>query len=145
MMAMVLSFALSLGSIYTFKTMNKKKMNRLTATPEPAALRRDRERYAALQGAIGELGFFRRGNLVEVYGRCGKKGCCCAADPPRLHGPYLQWTRKVSGKTVSVRVRPEHANLIKEWIRNSRRLDRLIAQMQKLSMRATERILRLES
>jgi hypothetical protein len=50
----------------------------------------------------------------------------------------------VSGKTISVRVRPEHAHLMKEWISNSRRLDRLIAQMQKLSMRATERILNPE-
>ena len=120
------------------------QMNWLDPAPEPAALRRDRQRYAALQRAVGELDFFRRGNLVKVYGRCGKKNCCCAADPPRLHGPYLQWTRKVSGKTVSVRVRPEHTHLMKEWIGNSRRLDRLIALMQKLSMRATERILNLE-
>ena len=119
-------------------------MNRLDHAPEPPAFRRDRQRYATLQRAIGELGFFRRGHLVKVYGRCGKKNCCCAAEPPRLHGPYLQWTRKVSGKTVSVRVRPEHMHLMKEWIGNSRRRDRLIALMQKLSLRATERILNLE-
>ena len=104
-----------------------------------------RARYAALQRALGEVGFFRRGTLVRVYGRCGKPGCRCAADPPRLHGPYVQWTRKVAGKTVSVRVRPEQVRLFEAWIRNARRLDRLLARMQALSLRATERILRQQS
>ena len=110
--------------------------------PGALALRRDRDRYAALQRALGTVGVFRRGTLVRVYGRCGKPGCACAADPPRLHGPYVQWTRKVAGKTVSVRVRPAQVRLFEEWIRNARRLDRLLARMQALSLRATDRILR---
>lgn len=113
--------------------------------PGALALRRDRDHYAALQRAIGEVGLFRRGTLVRVYGRCGKPGCGCAADPPRLHGPYVQWTRKVAGKTVSVRVRPAQVRFFEEWIRNARRLDRLIARLQQLSLRATERILRRAS
>ncbi len=119
-----------------------------TSTRRPAdvpgalALRRDRDRYAALQRAIGAVGFFRRGTLVQVYGRCGKPGCRCAADPPRLHGPYVQWTRKVAGKTVSVRVRPAQVRFFEAWIRNARRLDRFLARMQQLSLRATDRILR---
>lgn len=123
----------------------KKSPRRSADGFEPAALRGSRARYAALQRAIGEVGFFRRGTLVRVYGRCGKPGCGCAADPPRLHGPYVQWTRKVAGKTVSVRVRPEQVTLFEEWIRNTRRLDRLLARMQALSLRATDRILRQQA
>ena len=26
--------------------------------------------------------------------------CGCHADPPRLHGPYWQWTRKIAAKTI---------------------------------------------
>ena len=119
-----------------------KHTRRSADVPEPAVLRRARARYAALQRAIGEVGVFRRGTLVRVYGRCGKPGCACAADPPRLHGPYVQWTRKVAGKTVSVRVRPAQVRLFEEWIRNACHLDRLLARMQQLSLRATDRILR---
>ena len=120
----------------------KRNTRRSADVLEPAALRRARARYAALQRAIGAVGFVRRGTLVRVYGRCGKPVCACAADPPRLHGPYVQWTRKVAGKTVSVRVRPAQVRLFEEWIRNARRLDRLLARMQALSLRATDRILR---
>jgi len=94
--------------------------------PEPAGLRRARARYAALQRAIGAVGFVRRGTLVRVYGRCGKRGCAGAADPPRLHGPYGEWTRKVAGKTVSARVRPAQVRRFEAWIRNARRLDRFL-------------------
>ena len=30
--------------------------------------------------------------------------CRCKGDPPRLHGPYYLWTRKVAAKTVTVRL-----------------------------------------
>jgi len=33
--------------------------------------------------------------------RCGYPRCRCHADPPLLHGPYHQWTRKINGKTVT--------------------------------------------
>jgi hypothetical protein len=33
--------------------------------------------------------------------RCGHRGCRCHADPPRMHGPYHQWTRKKDGKTAT--------------------------------------------
>ena len=123
----------------------KTNTRRPADVPEALGRRRARARYAALQRAIGAVGFVRRGTLVRVYGRCGKPGCACAAEPPRLHGPYVQWTRKVAGKTVSVRARPAQVRLFEEWIRNARRLDRLLARMQQLSLRATERILRQQS
>ena len=42
---------------------------------------------------------------VRAYA-CGKPGCRCHAYPPRLHGPYAEWTRKIGGKTVTRRLTP---------------------------------------
>ncbi len=39
---------------------------------------------------------------LNSYRSCGKPGCACKALPPRLHGPYYQWTRKVDGKTAEL-------------------------------------------
>jgi len=55
-----------------------------------------------------------------------------------LHGPYYDWTRKVKGKTVTVRITQEQARLLKQWIANARRLDKLLADMQRVSDRITE-------
>ena len=102
----------------------------------------DERRYEALKQSIEKIGYFRYGSLVRRFMPCGKAGCRCQASPPQLHGPYYQWTRKVRGKTVTVRLTPEQAKLLEGWIKNGRRLDRLLAQMQRLSHRATERFLR---
>ena len=73
---------------------------------------------------------------------CGKSGCRCQADPPQLHGPYFQWTRKVKGKTVTVRIQPEEAGLLAEWIENGRKLNRIVGDLERVSDRLTERALR---
>jgi hypothetical protein len=76
---------------------------------------------------------------------CGKPGCACQATPPALHGPYYQWTRKVHGKTVTVRLNPAQARLMTGWIANGRRLDRLVARLEAVSRRVTDRVLRQTS
>ena len=40
---------------------------------------------------------------VRAYA-CGKPDCRCHADPPALHGPYAEWTRKIDGKTITRRL-----------------------------------------
>lgn len=117
-------------------------MNPVDTPDRPAWLRRERARFEALKQALAQTGFFLRGNLVPVYTRCNTDGCRCMATPPQPHGPYIQWTRKVAGKTVSVRIRPHQLSLMKQWIANSRRIDHLITEMHKVSLRATEKILR---
>jgi len=102
----------------------------------------DAERYAALQREVATVPPFRRGSLVRRFMPCGKTGCRCQASPPVLHGPYYQWTRKVRGKTVTVRLTPAQAKLLEEWIANGRRLDRLLRQMERVSLRLTDRLLR---
>lgn len=100
----------------------------------------DQRRYDALKRAVRTLGPIRRGSLVRRFMPCGKPGCCCQASPPELHGPYYQWTRKVGGKTVTVRLTREEARLFEEWISNGRQLDRIVAQMEAVSFRLTERL-----
>jgi hypothetical protein len=102
----------------------------------------DVERYQALRRALTEVAVFRRGSLVRRFMPCGKPGCRCQARPPRLHGPYYQWTRKLRGKTVTVRVNQVQAVLIRRWIASGRQLDKLVRQMERISHRITERILR---
>ena len=102
----------------------------------------DTQRYADLQHALADVALFRRGSLVRRFMPCGKPGCRCQASRPRLHGPYYQWTRKVRRKTVTVRLNENEAKLLRQWIDNGRRLDKLVGEMERVSYRITERMLR---
>lgn len=102
----------------------------------------DAERYEALKRQVAGVPPIRRGSVVRRFMPCGRPGCRCQANPPQLHGPYYQWTRKVQGKTVTVRINQAQARLLREWIKNARRLDGLVRQMESLSLRLTERHLR---
>jgi hypothetical protein len=102
----------------------------------------DAERYEALKRSVGDVGWIRHGSVARRFMPCGKPGCRCKARPPQLHGPYYQWTRKVSGKTVTVRLSPDEAKLMEEWIANGRRLRRIVAAMETVSHRLTEPRLR---
>lgn len=98
----------------------------------------DEQRYKTLKESLADLGPIRRGTLLHRLAPCGNSGCRCHADPPQLHGPYYNWTRKVKGKTVTVRVNEEQAVLLKQWIANARRLDEILADMKSVSDRITE-------
>lgn len=102
----------------------------------------DERRYEELKRQIADVPPIRRGSVVRRFMPCGKPGCRCQAKPPRLHGPYYQWTRKVQGRTVTVRINHAQAKLLREWIKNARRLDGLVRQMESLSLRLTEQHLR---
>lgn len=102
----------------------------------------DTERYEALKRALAEVGLIRRGSLVKRFMPCGKPGCRCQAKPPQLHGPYYQWTRKVRGKTVTVRLSRQEAQLLERWIDNGRQLEKLVGEIERVSHRITERLLR---
>jgi hypothetical protein len=101
----------------------------------------DEKRYEDLKRQIGALLPIRRGSVVRRFMPCGKPGCRCQARPPRLHGPYYQWTRKVRGRTETTRIDKQQAKLLDEWIANGRTLDRLVAQMERVCLRITRRLL----
>lgn len=101
----------------------------------------DADRYEALKRELADVALIRRGSLVRRFMACGKTGCRCQARSPELHGPYYQWTRKMNGKTVTVRVTQQEAKLLEQWIRNGRRFDKLVSDLERVSYRLTERLL----
>lgn len=108
---------------------------------KPQPTRDERARKRAVLAELDQIGWFLRGSLLQVANRCGNPSCRCKADPPRLHGPYWQWTRKVAGKTVTVRLTDAQAELVRAWIGNGRRFDHKLAELDQLSLAVTTRIL----
>ena len=103
--------------------------------------RKAEARFEALKREILKLGFVRPGSLVRRFMPCGNPSCRCMGDPPRLHGPYYQWTNKVQGKTKTLRLSEEQARLCAEWTRDHKRLKQLVRQMEQLSLKMTDRVL----
>ncbi len=101
-----------------------------------------RERYRQLAEQVREIGFVAVGSLVSRRTVCANPGCHCHADPPRLHGPYFQLTRKVAAKTVTRRLTLQQADLYNEWLANERRLRQIVSEMEHVSAEAIEIILR---
>ena len=56
---------------------------------------------AAELAKIARTGMVLPGSITERRTRCGHPGCACHADPPRLHGPYWQWTAAKSPRKQS--------------------------------------------
>lgn len=93
---------------------------------------------ARIAHALAELGFVLPGTLTERPMRCGHQNCRCHADPPTLHGPYHQWTRKVAGKTVTRFLTDDQLADYSDWFDNQRRLRTLVQQLQALSLAIVE-------
>jgi hypothetical protein len=83
---------------------------------------------------IAKIGFVLPGTVTERYLTCTHSGCSCHADPPRLHGPYWYWTRKVNGKTVTKSLRQEQVADYEEWFANEKRLRQLVKELESLSL-----------
>ena len=97
--------------------------------------RRRRVLAAEIAEIAGEGGLLPGSVLVRMMG-CGKPGCGCKADPPRLHGPYIQWTRKIGGRTRTRRLTREELDRYQPWFDNARRLRELIGELETLCLRA---------
>jgi hypothetical protein len=89
--------------------------------------RRQQDRAAAIAAEIAGLAFALPGTLIERPMRCGRARCRCHADPPQLHGPYHQWTRKVDGRTVTRFLSDDQLEDYQPWFDNHRRLRALVA------------------
>ena len=97
-----------------------------------------RQTRQALADALAEIDGLLPGSVIVRQMRCGKPGCACRADPPRLHGPYIQWTRAVHGKTVTRYLSPDQLARYQPWFDNARRIKDLLAKLEIASLHAFE-------
>ena len=95
-------------------------------------------RHQQIQAELGQIGLVLPGSLTDRTTRCQRAGCHCHADPPQLHGPYWQWTRKVAARTVCRWLSPAQREDYQAWIDNDRRLRDLLARLETLGAAALE-------
>src|SRR5260221_8110878 len=88
--------------------------------------------------AIARTGMVLPGSLIERRTRCGRSNCGCHASPPRLHGPYWQWTRKIAARTICRWLSAEQNDDYQAWIDNDRRLRELLTRLETLRDAALE-------
>jgi hypothetical protein len=102
-------------------------------SPDQAA--RDEVRQIANElTTLARTGKVLPGSIQQRHTRCGRTGCACQGDPPRPHGPYWQWTRKVAGKTVTRRLSSDQIDRYRPWIENDRRIRELITRLETLGI-----------
>jgi len=100
---------------------------------------RDNAARAAIAARLADAGFALPGSLIERTMRCGKPNCSCKADPPRLHGPYHQWTRKIDGKTATINLTDEQLGRYGPWFAEAQRMRKLLNELEDLSLRVASR------
>ena len=93
-----------------------------------------RGQFARIAAELAAIGPCLAGSVVTRLGPCGKDACSCKADPPRLHGPYHSWTRKVAAKTVTRLLSEEQLEEYQSYIDNDRRLRALVAELEALTL-----------
>jgi hypothetical protein len=119
-------------------------MTEITDLCHPEAVRvaashqAEASQIAAELAAIAATGMVLPGSLTQRRTRCGKRACACHADPPALHGPYWQWTRKVAARTICRWLSPGQQRDYQAWIDNDRRLRELLARLEDLGAAALD-------
>jgi Family of unknown function (DUF6788) len=98
--------------------------------PSPAQ-RAARDRITA---ELAQAGLALPGTLTVRAYACGKPACRCHADPPRLHGPYAEWTRKIGGKTITRRLTPAELAEYQPLFDNAKKLRALLGELQDLTL-----------
>ncbi len=101
----------------------------------PDHAEREQARAIATELAkIARTGKVLPGSITQRQMRCGKTGCACHADPPRLHGPYWQWTRKLAKKTVGRYLNSTQAANYQDWIENDHRIRELLTALEAIGI-----------
>ncbi|HLB88525.1 MAG TPA: DUF6788 family protein [Terriglobales bacterium] len=93
-------------------------------------------RFRQARQQLHQLGYFLKGTVLKRMMKCGHPNCACQRDASHRHGPYFEWTYKVKGKTVNVKLSPQAAPLYQAATKQNRKLKVALARMQRLSRTA---------
>jgi hypothetical protein len=105
----------------------------LRKTPLPGALE---QRFGQARQELLQLDHFLKGTVLKRMMKCGRPQCACHRDPAKRHGPYFEWTYKVKGKTVNVKLSPQAAPLYLAATKQHRKLKTVLTRMERLSRTA---------
>jgi hypothetical protein len=78
------------------------------------------------------------GTLTVRSYACGKPACRCHGDPPALHGPYAEWTRKINGRTVTRRLTLAEAGDWQPLFDNAKKIRGLLTELQELTLKIVD-------
>jgi type II secretory pathway component PulJ len=104
----------------------------LPTAPDPSFRQARRE--------LQQLEYFLKGTVLKRMMKCGHPTCACHRDAAQRHGPYFEWTYKVKGKTVNVKLSPQAAPLYQAATKQHRKLKAALARMERLSRTALGRL-----
>ncbi len=96
-------------------------------------------RLAEIARELSGIGLSIPGSVTTRIGPCGKPSCSCHGDPPKLHGPYISWTRKVNAKTVTRLLSEAQLREYQEYFDSSRRIKELVRELEALSVEVIDR------
>lgn len=107
-------------------------------SPTPAQQAQAARIAAEITARLAGVAYALPGTLADRMTRCGYPGCRCHADPPQMHGPYHQWTRKKDGRTATRILTDDQLADYRPWFGNHRRLRELLAELEALSLAIAE-------
>jgi type II secretory pathway component PulJ len=110
-------------------------------TPRPA-LRAAAERFRQARQELRQMEYFLKGTVLKRMMKCGQPQCACHRDPSQRHGPYFEWTYKVHGKTVNVKLSSKAAPLYLAATKQHRKLKAVLTRLERLSRTALTHLAR---
>ena len=93
-------------------------------------------RFRQARQQLQQLGYFLKGTVLKRMMKCGQPNCACQRDATQRHGPYFEWTYKVKGKTVNVKLSPQAAPLYQSATKQHRKLKAALTRLERLSRTA---------
>src|ERR1700741_3804294 len=94
-------------------------------SPRSAPGKADR-RFRLAQQELHQLAYFLKGTVLKRMMKCGRPQRACHRDPTQRHGPYFEWTYKVAGKTVNVKLSSQAASLYQAATKQHRQLKAIL-------------------
>ena len=105
-------------------------------TPGTARPGADEPRFRQAIQDLQRIDYCLKGTVLKRMMKCGRPRCACYSDPAKRHGPYFEWTYKVKGKTVNVKLSPQAAPLYQAATKQHRKLKTILARLERLSKTA---------
>jgi len=97
-------------------------------------------RFRQARQELLQLEYFLKGTVLKRMMKCGHPNCACQRDASQRHGPYFEWTYKVNGKTVNVKLSPQAAPFYQAATKQHRKLKAALAKLERLSRTALARL-----